>query len=42
MKHFKKASRVNGLYYYCISCGRQIDFYEQVKQDGKCIYCYYC
>ena len=41
--NFKKAKKIYGYcYYYCIICNRQIDYYEQIKYNGKCEICYYC
>ena len=42
MKFKKCTSRIKAYYYYCSNCGKQIDYYEQLKYDGKCELCYYC
>ena len=40
---FKKCtSNVKGYFYYCLICNKQIDYYEHLKYDGKCEFCYYC
>ena len=41
--NFKKCtSKIKGFYYHCSNCGRQIDYYEHLKYDGRCELCYYC
>ena len=42
MKFKKCTSKVKGFYYYCITCGKQIDYYEHLKFDGQCELCHYC
>lgn len=37
----KQGLRVKGMYYYCESCMKQIDYYEWLRYDGKCMYCYF-
>ena len=37
----KKTNKIYGFYYYCNSCGRQIDYYEYMKNNGICDNCRY-